>query len=139
MSVPSSPKTTLGLLFVGEQHGKAEEAIGFYTSIFPNSQMLELTRYVPDSGELEGNVMRAVFTLDGQPYQATDGGRAHAFGFTPALSLCVRCDSEAEIEQLFQQISEGGAVLMPLERYPFAAKFAWVQDRYGVSWQLTFA
>lgn len=138
MTIPL-PKTTVCLMFVGEQHGKAEEATAFYTSLLPNSRLLELERYGPDEGELEGSVKRAVFTLDGQPYLAMDGGRAHAFTATPALSLCVRCDTAAEIERLAQQLAAGGAFLMPLARYPFASQLAWMQDRYGVSWQLTLA
>jgi predicted 3-demethylubiquinone-9 3-methyltransferase (glyoxalase superfamily) len=61
----------------------------------------------------------------------------HAFTFTPAISLFVTCQSEAEIDQLFARLSEGGQILMPLDAYPFSEKFAWITDRYGVSWQLT--
>jgi predicted 3-demethylubiquinone-9 3-methyltransferase (glyoxalase superfamily) len=135
----SLPKTTVCLMFGGDQHGKAEEAIRFYTSLLPNSALLELERHEPGQQELEGTVKRAVFTLDGQPYIAMDGGRMHAFTFTPALSVCVQCNTEPEIERLTQQLAEGGTFLMPLDRYPFAAQFAWVHDRFGVSWQLTRA
>jgi predicted 3-demethylubiquinone-9 3-methyltransferase (glyoxalase superfamily) len=66
-----------------------------------------------------------------------DSNVQHGFTFTPALSLYVTCASEDEIDQLFGRLSEGGQVLMPLSAYPFSPKFAWVADRYGVSWQLT--
>ena len=58
-------------------------------------------------------------------------------GFTPAISLYVDCASEAEIDRLFAQLSEGGSILMPLASYPFSEKFCWLADRFGVSWQLS--
>ncbi len=63
----------------------------------------------------------------------------HGFTFTPAISLYVNCKSEEEINDLFAELSKGGQVLMPLDRYPFSDKFGWVADRFGVSWQLNLA
>ncbi len=130
------PKTTTCLMFVGEQHGKAEEAIGFYVSLFKNSRIVNLVRHGPDQAEVEGTVAHAVFVLDGQEYIAMDGGLAHNFTFTPAMSIFVTCATEPEIDTLFEKLAAGGSVLMPLDRYPFSAKFGWVNDRYGVSWQV---
>lgn len=62
-----------------------------------------------------------------------------SFTFTPAIALYVTCDTEAEINRLFEKLSQDGAVLMPLAEYPFSEKFAWVEDRFGVSWQLNVA
>jgi predicted 3-demethylubiquinone-9 3-methyltransferase (glyoxalase superfamily) len=62
----------------------------------------------------------------------------HDFFFTPAISLFVVCDSEAEIEDAFEKLSKGGSVLMPLAASPVSEKFGWVQDQYGVSWQLSY-
>jgi predicted 3-demethylubiquinone-9 3-methyltransferase (glyoxalase superfamily) len=81
--------------------------------------------------------MHATFALNGQEFMAIDSYAKHAFTFTPSMSLYVRCASEAEIDALFAALSEGGAVMMPLDRYPFSPKFGWLADRFGVSWQLT--
>ena len=67
---------------------------------------------------------------------ALDSGRQHNFTFTPALSIFVQCETESEVDALFQKLSEGGTVLMPLDTYPFSEKFDWVADKYGVSWQV---
>ncbi|MNP81219.1 3-demethylubiquinone-9 3-methyltransferase [compost metagenome] len=60
----------------------------------------------------------------------------HGFTFTPAVSLYVNCESEAEIDRVYAALSQGGQVLMPLGEYPFSSKFGWVADQFGVSWQL---
>ena len=65
-----------------------------------------------------------------------DSGREHLFTFTPAMSLLVDFDSEPRLDAAFMGLSEGATVLMPLQAYPFSAKFGWLEDRYGVSWQL---
>jgi len=80
--------------------------------------------------------MHASFTLNGQPFMAIDSPVKHAFGFTPAISVFVDCESEAEIDRLFAALSQGGQVLMPIDAYPFAKRFGWTNDRFGVSWQL---
>jgi len=66
-----------------------------------------------------------------------DSNIKHDFTFTPSVSLFVTCETEEEIDRLFAGLSEGGQVLMPLAQYPFSPKFAWVQDRFGLSWQLS--
>ncbi len=129
-------KTTTFLLFVGKQYGKAEEAINFYTSLFKNSRIINIARSGPGQGEPEGTVQHAVFSLDGQEYMAMESNGDHHFTFTPAMSIFVRCETEEEIDRLYEKLSEGGAVMMELNQYPFSKKFGWVQDRFGVSWQL---
>jgi predicted 3-demethylubiquinone-9 3-methyltransferase (glyoxalase superfamily) len=128
-------KITTFLMFTG----KAEEAMNFYTSLFPQSRVLRITRYGPNEAGAEGTVMRATFSLNGQEFMCIDSNAVHAFTFTPAMSLYVNCETEDEIARLYTQLSQGGQVLMPLERYPFSEKFAWVADKYGVSWQLNLA
>jgi predicted 3-demethylubiquinone-9 3-methyltransferase (glyoxalase superfamily) len=124
-------------MFVGEQHARAEEAVTFYVALWPNSRVETLERYGPGDEEPEGTVKQASFLLDGQPFSAMDSHLPHPFTFTPALSLRVRCGTEAEIDRTFAALAEGGTVLMPLDRYPFGVRFGWVNDRFGVSWQLT--
>lgn len=116
--------------------GQAEEAMKLYTSLFENSQILSLTRYGPNEAGTEGSVMQATFVLNGQEYICLDSNIKHAFTFTPAMSLTVDCETEAEIDRFYEKLSQDGQVLMPLDRYPFSDKFTWVSDRFGVSWQL---
>lgn len=130
-------KTTTFLMFVGEQYGKAEEAINFYISLFKESGILHIDYYkANEPGGKEGTVKHATFTLAGQTYMAIDSGAAHQFNFTPAISIYVNCESEEELETLYKSLSEGGSLLMPLGDYGFSKKFGWVADKYGVNWQL---
>jgi len=117
--------------------GNAEEAINTYTSLFDESEIINITRYEANQGGKEGSVMHAMFSIKGQEFMAIDSNVQHAFTFTPAISLFVTCDSEEEVEQAFEMLSQDGEVLMPLGAYPFSAKFGWINDRFGVSWQLS--
>ena len=127
------------LMFAGEQHGKAEEAMRFYISLFDNSEILEVERYGPGEMGPDGTVKTARFSLNGRELMAIDSAGPHAFTFTPSISLFVECESESELDSVFGKLSDGGQALMPLGHYGFSAKFGWVQDRYGVSWQLNLA
>ena len=127
------------LMFVGDQAGKAEEAIGLYTSVFPNSKVIDMKRYEANEHEPEGSLKMARFELNGVPFMALDSHLDHQFNFTPSMSLYVECETEAEIEEAFNCLAEGGSELMPLDNYGFSQKFGWVNDRYGVSWQLNLA
>lgn len=117
--------------------GRAEEAMNFYMSLFNDSAITSITRYGANEMGAEGSVMHATFTLNGQTFMCIDSSVAHEFTFTPSMSLYVTCETEAEIDHLFASLSEGGAVLMPLDAYPFSQKFGWTADKFGVSWQLT--
>ncbi|HRJ43424.1 MAG TPA: VOC family protein, partial [Caldilineaceae bacterium] len=99
----------------------------------------QITRYGPEGPGAEGSVIHATFTLAGQELMAIDSPAKHGFTFTPSMSFYISCQSEAEIDELFARLSAGGEVLMPLAPYPFSPKFAWMADRFGVSWQLTLA
>ena len=83
--------------------------------------------------------MKASFSVGGQTIHCTDSFVKHAFTFTPAFSLFVECGSEEEISRLYAALKAGGSDLMPLGEYGFSRKFAWINDRYGVSWQLNLA
>lgn len=116
--------------------GSAEAALRFYVSLFRNSEITQIERYGPGEMGAEGSVKRADFVLAGQPVICIDSPAKHAFTFTPSVSLFVECEDEAELDRVFAQLTEGGGVLMPPNNYGFSTKFAWVNDRYGVSWQL---
>lgn len=116
--------------------GKAEEAITFYAGLIPDSDIVEITRYGAGEPGPEGSIKLALVRLAGQPVLCTDSFVSHGFSFTPSFSLFVDCGSEAELERIFAALSEGGGVLMPLGDYGFSRRFGWVNDRFGVSWQL---
>ena len=116
--------------------GKAEEAMKFYTSLFPNARILNISRYTSGGSGVAGAVLRATFTIGEQTVMCTDSPIKHGFTFTPSCSLFVNCDSEDQIRRLSDALSAGGSVLMPLGHYGFSRKFMWLNDRYGVSWQL---
>ncbi|RAJ85321.1 putative 3-demethylubiquinone-9 3-methyltransferase (glyoxalase superfamily) [Chitinophaga dinghuensis] len=117
--------------------GQADAAIALYTSLFKNSSVEHIKRYGPEGPGKEGSVLHALFTLNGMQVMCIDSYVNHAFTFTPSMSLYVNCTTDEEIDTLFKALSEGGSVLMPLDSYPFSKKFGWVNDRFGVSWQLT--
>jgi predicted 3-demethylubiquinone-9 3-methyltransferase (glyoxalase superfamily) len=127
-------KITTFLMF----EGKAEEAMNFYVFLFKQSEILTLSRHEDDGSEASGKVAQAVFSLNGQRFMCIDSPIKHEFTFTPAISLFVTCETESEVDELFEKLSQGGEVLMPLDSYPFSKKFAWVADRFGVSWQLSW-
>ena len=136
-------KITTFLTFVGDQCGKGEEAIKFYTSIFPNSAINSITKY--KEGEAGGTpdlIKYGNFTLDGANYMVAESNYDHQWSFTPAVSLLINDSSEELIQSLFEKLlSNDGQVMVPLDRYEgegdygFGEKFGWVQDKYGVSWQ----
>jgi predicted 3-demethylubiquinone-9 3-methyltransferase (glyoxalase superfamily) len=119
--------------------GAAEEAMTLYVSLFGDSGIARIERYGPGEMGPEGTVKLASFTLAGREFLAIDSPVKHAFGFTPAVSLFVECESEAELDAAFARLSDGGAVLMPIGNYGFSTRFGWLTDRFGVSWQLNFA
>lgn len=115
----------------------AEEATNFYTSVFKNSKISDIVRNPEGSpAGKAGSVLTVSFNLDGQQFLALNGGPE--FKFNPSVSFFVNCETELEIDDLFANLS-GGKILMPLQKYPFSEKFGWVEDKYGISWQLNFA
>jgi predicted 3-demethylubiquinone-9 3-methyltransferase (glyoxalase superfamily) len=115
--------------------GAAEEAMTFYVSLFPGSRIVSIERYGP-SEEGRGSVKRALFELGGSKYAAIDSTVQHPFTFTPAMSIFVDCDTRQQLERAYEALSAGGSIFMPPASYGFSTWFAWVQDRFGVSWQL---
>jgi predicted 3-demethylubiquinone-9 3-methyltransferase (glyoxalase superfamily) len=118
--------------------GQAEEAIGFYTGLFDDSSVESIEHYGPEAAAMAGQVVHARLHVAGQLVLAMDSPPVHEFTFTPSTSFFVTCDSEAEVDRLFAALSESGSILMGLDSYPFAKRYAWVNDRFGVSWQLVY-
>ncbi len=125
-------KVTPFLMF----EGRAEEAMNLYTSLFSGSRIEDIKHYGAEGPGKEGTVMLASFSIAGQMFRCIDSHVRHGFTFTPSFSIFVECESEAELDRAFAALSEGGGVMMPPGNYGFSSKFAWVADRFGVSWQL---
>ena len=103
---------------------KAEEAVNFYTSIFKNSKIGGVARYGEGGPGQKGTVMTVTFQLDGQDFLALNGG-PH-FTFSPAISFIVNCETQQEVDELWEKLSEGGE----------KQQCGWLKDKYGVSWQI---
>ena len=116
--------------------GDAEKAMTFYVSLFPEAKVLDVKRYGPGEAGPEGSIMQARFVLQNQVVMCIDSPIKHAFTFTPSFSFFVTCETEDEIQRFYEALSEGGGTLMPLDNYGFSRKFGWVNDRFGVSWQI---
>lgn len=119
--------------------GVAEEALNLYVSLFAGSTVTSLTRYGPGEQGPEGKIKRADVILAQHQLIFFDSPIPHAFTFTPAISFFVECASMEEQEAAYQTLSTGGGVLMPLDNHGFSTRFGWVNDRFGVSWQLNLA
>ena len=104
--------------------GKAEEAANLYTSIFKNSKIGRIVRYGEGEHGQKGTVMTVAFQLDGQEFIALNGGPE--FTFTPAISFFVNCETQAEVDELWEKLSEGGE----------KGQCGWLKDKYGISWQI---
>src|ERR1700682_2627591 len=104
--------------------GKAEEAMNFYVSIFKNSKVGYVTRYGEVGPGPAGTVMSATFQLDGQDFFALNGGPQ--FKFTPAVSFFVNCETQQEVDELWEKLSAGGR----------KDRCGWLQDKFGLSWQV---
>jgi predicted 3-demethylubiquinone-9 3-methyltransferase (glyoxalase superfamily) len=117
---------------------QAEAAAEFYTGLFPDARLGDVARYPSSgpnpSGRPPGSVMTVDFTVAGQRFTALNGGPA--FDLNPGISFFVNVPSAAEVDRLVGALIEGGMALMPLDAYPWSERYAWVADRYGVSWQV---
>jgi predicted 3-demethylubiquinone-9 3-methyltransferase (glyoxalase superfamily) len=114
------------------QDGRAREAAEWYVSLVPGSAIGRVT----DNGAGGATVY---FTLAERDFIAFDSPVQHGFGFTPSVSIFVRCDDEEQVRALFAQIAADGDVKMPVDDYGFSSCFGWATDRYGVSWQIARA
>jgi predicted 3-demethylubiquinone-9 3-methyltransferase (glyoxalase superfamily) len=115
------------LMFVGEVCGQAEEALNFYTSVFPDSERGHVLRYARgEEPDKERTIKHAGFTLTGQEFAVMDSARDHSFGFNEAISFMVGCDTQDEIDYYWDSLSA----------VPDAEQCGWLKDKFGVSWQI---
>jgi predicted 3-demethylubiquinone-9 3-methyltransferase (glyoxalase superfamily) len=103
---------------------QAEEAMNFYTSVFKNSKVGRISRYGEAGPGANGSVMSATFELEGQEFIALNGGPL--FTFSPAISFFVDCETQEEVDELWEKLSEGGE----------KQRCGWLKDKYGISWQI---
>jgi len=107
---------------------QAEEAVNYYLSIFKNSKLLNVSRYGDDAAKVSGrpkaSVMTVSFQLDGQQFVALNGGPV--FSFSPAISFVVNCQTQQEVDELWEKLSTGGE----------QQQCGWLKDKYGVTWQI---
>lgn len=119
----------------------AEEAAKFYVSVFNNSRIGTVMRYSKSGAEVsgmpEGTVMTIEWEIEGYKFIGINGGPI--FKLNPSVSFHVKCKTKEEVDEIWEKLSEYGTVLMELEEYPFSERYGWVQDKYGVSWQVIFA
>lgn len=118
------------------QDGNAENAMNFYVKIFDNSKIIKINRWGKDAPTEEGKIMQATFELNGNLFMCSDSPPVHEWNFTPAVSNYIECENENELERLFSKLSENGKVMMPLNNYGFSQKFGFIEDQFGISWQL---
>jgi predicted 3-demethylubiquinone-9 3-methyltransferase (glyoxalase superfamily) len=114
-------------MFTGDQHIRAEEAINFYQSVFHNTTLIQMERYEEGTGP-EAAIVHSRFTLEGQEFIAMDSHVNLGYNFNPAISFVVNCETQADIDYYWDKLTEGGD-----ER---AQQCGWLQDKFGVSWQI---
>lgn len=116
------------LMFIGDQHGRAEEAMRRYTTVFENASIGHVERYGAGQMLPEGFVMHARFTLDGQTFRAMDSGLDHDFTFNEAISLTIDCESQEKVDYFWDKLIAGGGE---------PSQCGWLKDTFGLSWQVT--
>ena len=105
-------------------NGNAEEAMNFYVSVFKRSKVVRVSRYGEAGPGPKGSVLTVTFTLDGQEFLALNGGPG--FPFTQAISFHVNCETQAEVDELWEKLSAGGS----------KDQCGWLKDKFGLSWQI---
>lgn len=111
--------------------GRCEEALAFYAATVPETRLLSLDRHPDGKG-----VAMARLSVAGLEIMANDSPPVHAFDFTPSTSIFLTVDGPEDVDSLARALGEGGKAMMPPDDYGFSRRFAWVQDRFGVSWQI---
>jgi predicted 3-demethylubiquinone-9 3-methyltransferase (glyoxalase superfamily) len=124
--MPAQPITP-GLMFTKENVGRAEEAMEFYASIFPDSKIQSIFRYENQTGEKDGNVAHALFSLQGQEFIVQESAGSHNFTFNEGVSLSISCQDQDEIDYYWEKFTTDGGE---------ESVCGWLKDKYGVSWQV---
>lgn len=125
--------------FVMFQGGQGQSALDFWIATLPNSRIESLELFGAGEPGPEGTIKRAVAVIAGQKLMVHDSYVNHEFDFTPSHSFFVACDDEAQFDRMYGLLAEGGQELMPAGNYGWSRRFGWVNDRFGVSWQLELA
>jgi predicted 3-demethylubiquinone-9 3-methyltransferase (glyoxalase superfamily) len=120
-------KITPTLLFVGNSFGKAENAVNFYTEVFPQSSIDGILLYTKEEGEAAGTVKHSQFILDKKVFMAMDGAGNHPFAFNEAISFVVDCETQEEIDFYWNKLTADGGQ---------ESQCGWLKDKFGVSWQI---
>ncbi|MDF1679958.1 VOC family protein [Ponticaulis sp.] len=120
------------LMFTGD----AEAALNFYRQVFPDMEVSEVNRYPEESGELAGKLLPTRIVIGDHNIMLTDSPNVHQFSFTPSMSIFINFETEEELVAVHDRLCAEGEPLMPLDDYDFSRMFAWIQDKFGVSWQL---
>lgn len=126
------PKVRTYLMF----QGTAEQAVSFYSSVFPSFIVGPVARYREGEPGAPGAFKLAPVSFADHELLILDSPPIHDFSFTPSVSLFLDFETQDTLDTAFGKLSEGGNVMMPLDNYGFSARFGWVADRFGVSWQL---
>ncbi|WCL50155.1 VOC family protein [Leptospira sp. GIMC2001] len=121
-------KITPSFLFTGSVHGKAEEAINYFTKIFSNSKIDGIWRYAAGGQDPEGSIQHAQIQLDGSKFNFSESVLEYDFGFNESISFVVNCKSQEEIDYYWEELSKGGN--------PKAQQCGWLKDKFGISWQV---
>ncbi len=125
-------RATTFLMFTGD----AEDWLNLATTTVPDSTIVSISHFGAEAPGMEGQVSMAEAVIGGVPIRCNDSPPVHEFTFTPSTSFFIDLDSEEQQTAVHDALIEGGSALMPLGDYGFSRRFAWIQDRYGVSWQL---
>ena len=128
-------KATPFLMFQGD----AQDAVDLYTSVLPDTKLVRAERYGNGEAGPPGTIKVGLLQICGREFMCADSPIKHDFSFTPASSIFVEFGTTAELDQVFRVLADQGTVLMPPGHYGFSTRFAWLNDRFGVSWQLNVA
>lgn len=115
------------IMMLGENNGKAENAISFYTSLFPNSEKRGVSKYTDQEGETPGNIQHAEFKINDYLLMIMDSSQSHSFNFNEAVSLVIECDTQDEIDHYWDKLTADGGE---------ESVCGWLKDKYGVRWQV---
>ncbi len=127
-------KTTVTPFLMFE--GTAEAAIELYKTVFPDIKIERMSKYKAGEAGKEGTIQLATIEIAGQKVKCIDSPAVHDFDFTPSFSFFVECEDMQQLKDRYEKLSDGGKVMMPLADYGFSEQFGWVNDKFGVSWQL---